>query len=106
MNEIYDLRQEISSVRSQLEQERLRHSRNNDCVEQDENINQELKGKLHSCWIENQLEEIKNKQEKIETILNQNNELLKFSHYFDQNSMEKYDGGYKIKEHKKHINCK
>ena len=71
MNEIYDLRQEISSVQSQLEQERLYHSRNNDCVEKEENINQELKDKLHSCQIENQLlrEEIKNKQKTIETIL-------------------------------------
>ena len=55
MNEIYDLRQDISSVRSQFEQERLHHSRNNDCVEEVENINQELKDKLHSCQIENQL---------------------------------------------------
>ena len=62
MEEIYDLRQEISSVRSQLEQERLHHSRNNDCVEKEESNDQELKDKLHSCQIENQLlrEEIKN----------------------------------------------
>ena len=99
MEEIYDLRQEISSVRSQLEQERLHHSRNNDCVEKEKNNNQELKDKLHSCQIENQLlrEEIKNKQE---TILKQNNELLKFNHYFNQNRMEKKDGEYKINEHK------
>ena len=34
------------------------------CVKEEENINQELKDKLHSCQIENQLlrEEIKNKQ--------------------------------------------
>ena len=102
MEEIYDLRQEISSVRSQLEQERLHHSRNNDCVEKEKNNNQELKDKLHSCQIENQLlrEEIKNKQKTIETILKQNNELLKFIHYFDQNRMKKKDGEYKINEHK------
>ena len=40
MNEIYDLRQGISLVRSQLEQERLHHLRNNDCVEKEDNINQ------------------------------------------------------------------
>ena len=64
MEEIYNLRQEISSVWSQLEQGRLHHSRNNDCVEKEKNNNQELKDKLHSCQIENQLlrEEIKNKQ--------------------------------------------
>ena len=75
MEEIYDLRQEISSVRSQLEQERLHYSRNNDCVEKEENNNQELKDKLHSFQTENQLlrEEIKNKQKTIETILKQNN---------------------------------
>ena len=94
MEEIYDLRQEISSVRSQLEQERLHQSRNNGYVEKEENNNQELKDKLHSCQIENQLlrEEIKNKQKTIETTLKQNNELLKFNHYFGQNRMEKKDG--------------
>ena len=93
MNEIYDLRQEMSSVWSQVEQKRLHHSRNNDCVEEVENINQELKDKLHSWQIENQLlrEEIENEQKTIETILNQNNELLKFNHYFDQHRMEKKD---------------
>ena len=67
IDEIYNLRQEISSVWSQLEQERLHHSRNNDCVEKAENNNQELKDKLHSWQIENQLliEEIKNKQKTI-----------------------------------------
>ena len=60
MEEIYDLRQEISSVRSQLEQERLHHSKNNDCMEKEENNNQKLKDKQ----IENQLlrEEINNKK--------------------------------------------
>ena len=42
MEEIYDLRQEISSVRSQLEQERVHHSRNNEYVEKEENNSQEL----------------------------------------------------------------
>ena len=71
-------------------------------MEKEKNNNQELKDKLHSCQIENQLlrEEIKNKQKTIETILKQNNELLKFIHYFDQNRMKKKDGEYKISEHK------
>ena len=94
MEEIYDLRQEISSVRSHLEQERLHQSRNNVYVEKEENNNQELKDKLHLCHIENQLlrEEVKNKQKTVETTRKQNNELLKFNHYFDQNRMEKKDG--------------
>ena len=49
------------------------------------NNDQELKDKLHSCQIENQL---------------LRDELLKFNHYFDQNRMEKKDGKYKINEHK------
>ena len=71
-------------------------------MEKEENINQKLKDKLHSCQIENQLlrEEIKNKQKTKETILYQNNELLKFNHYFDQNRVEKKTDGYKITEHK------
>ena len=71
-------------------------------MEKAKNNNQELKDKLHSWQIENQLliEEIKNKQKTIETIFKQNNELLKFNHYFDQNRMEKKDGEYKINEHK------
>ena len=61
MNEIYDLRQEISSVWSQLKQDSFDQSRNNDCVEEDEITNEELKAKLHSHQNENQLlkEEIK-----------------------------------------------
>ena len=34
------------------------------------------------------------------TTLNQNNKLLKFSHYFDENRVVKKDGGYKINKHK------
>ena len=72
-------------------------------MEEEENTNEELKANLHSCQKENQLskEEIKNKQK---TILNQNNELLKFNHYFDQNRMEKKVGGYKNKERKEKAN--
>ena len=70
--------------------------------EEEENINQELKEKLYSCQIEKQLlrEKIKIEQKTIEKIHDQNNELLKFNHYFDQNRMEKKDGRYKINERK------
>ena len=78
MEEIYELRQEISSVTPQLEHERLHHSRNNYCVEKQENNN--------------------NKKTPIETILKQNNELLKFNHQFDQSRMKKKDDEYKINE--------
>ena len=46
MSEIYDLRQEISLVRSQLKQEKLHHSRNNHYAEEEENINVKSKAKL------------------------------------------------------------
>ena len=52
-------------------------------MEKEENSQIELKDKLHLCQKENLLlrEEIKNKTKKaIETILNQNNELLKFNY--------------------------
>ena len=45
-------------------------------------------------------EQIKNTDKTIETVLNQNNELLKLNHFFDQNRMEKKDGKYKINKHK------
>ena len=66
-------------------------------------MNEELEVRFHSCQKENQLlkEEIKDKQKIIETVLNQNYELLKFRYYFGQNGIGKKDGGYKFKEHKK-----
>ena len=50
------------------------------------------------------MEEIKNKQKTVDKILNQNNELLKFSHYFDQSRMKKKEYRYKTKEHKEKRN--
>ena len=41
-----------------------------------------------------------NKHNTIETLLNQNNEFLKFNHYLDQNRTENRKGDYKINEHK------
>ena len=38
------------------------------------------------------------------TFNNQNKELLKFNHYFDQNRMEKKDGGNKTNYHKEKEN--
>ena len=66
-------------------------------------MNEELKVRFHSCQKKIQLlkEAIKDKEKIMETILNQNNELLKFRYYFGQNRIGKKDGGYKFKEHKK-----
>ena len=68
-------------------------------MENEENINEELIILMSERKLKK--EEIKNKQETKETILNQNNELLKFSHYFDQNRMVWKDGSHKFSEQRK-----
>ena len=96
LKEIYNLRQEFHLFdHNSNQKDFITH-----CVGEEKDTNEGLKAKLHSCQKENQLlkEEIENKQKTIETILNQNNELLKYNHYFDQNRMGKKDGKYKVKE--------
>ena len=88
MNEIYELRQEISSLQLKLQQEKLNQSGNNNVCEKDEKIIIEnLKTKLEFYQRENQLlkEEMMTKQRTIETILHQNNELLKLHQYYNKN---------------------
>ena len=84
MNEINDLRQEISSLQLKLQQEKLNQSRNNNVCRKDEKIIiEDLKTKLDFYQKENQLlkDETMAKQQTIETILYQNNELLKLDQY-------------------------
>ena len=88
MNEIYELRQEISSLQLKLQQEKLNQSGNNNVCEKDEKIIFEnLKTKLEFYQRENQLlkDETMTKQRTIETILHQNNELLKLHQYYNKN---------------------
>ena len=88
MNEIYELRQEISSLQLKLQQEKLNQSGNNNVCEKDEKIIIEnLKTKLEFYQRENQLlkDEMMTKQRTIETILHQNNELLKLHQYYNKN---------------------
>ena len=88
MNEIYELRQEISSLQLKLQQEKLNQSGNNNVCEKDEKIIIEnLKTKLEFYQRENQLlkDETMTKQRTIETILHQNNELLKLHQYYNKN---------------------
>ena len=88
MNEIYDLRQEISSLQLKLQQEKLNQSGYNNMCEKDENIIiEDLKTKLDFYQRENQLlkDETMAKQRTIETILYQNNELLKLDQYYNKN---------------------
>ena len=88
MNEIYDLRQEISSLQLKLQQEKLNQSGYNNICEKDEKINTEdLKTKLDFYQRENQLlkDETMAKHWTIETIPYQNNDLLKLDHYYNKN---------------------
>ena len=83
MNEIYELRQEIQSLQLKLQQEKLNQSGNNSVCEKDKKdkmiIIEDLKTKVEFYQRENQLlkNETMTKQRTIETILYQNNELLK-----------------------------
>ena len=88
MNEIYELRQEISSLQLKLQQEKLSQSGNNNVCEKDEKIIIEnLKTKLNFYQRENQLlkDETLTKKRTIEMILHQNNELLKLHQYYNKN---------------------
>ena len=79
MNEIYELRQEISSLQLKLQQEKVNQSGNNGVCEKGEKIIiEDLKTKLEFYHRENQLfkDETMAKQRTTETILHQNNELL------------------------------
>ena len=88
MNEIYELRQEISSIQLKLKQEKVNQSGNNNVCEKDEKIIIEnLKTKLEFYQRENQLlkDETITKQQTAETILHQSNELLKLHQYYNKN---------------------
>ena len=91
MNEIYELRQEISSLQLKLQQEKLNQSGNFSCEKDEKIIIKNLKTKLEFYQRENQLlkDEMITKQSTIETILHQNNELLKLHQYYNKNIEEK-----------------
>ena len=75
MKEIYELRQEISSLQLKLQQEKLNQSGNTKvCEKEDENIIYRRENQLL-------IDETMTKQGTIETILHQNNELLKLDQY-------------------------
>ena len=79
---------EISSLQLKHQQEKLSQSGNNNVSEKDEKIIiEDLKTKLEFYQRENQLlkDETITKQRKIETILHQNNELLKLDKQYNKN---------------------
>ena len=88
MNEIYELRQEVSSLQLKLQQEELYQLGNNNVCKKDEKIIiEDLKTKLDFYQRENEIlkDEMMAKQRTIETFLYQNNELLKLNQYFNKN---------------------
>ena len=87
INEIYDLRDEISSRQLKPQQEKLNQSGNNNICGQDKNIIIEnLEIKLDFYQGEKQLlkDEAIAKQRIIETVLYQNNEILNLDQYYNK----------------------
>ena len=97
MNEIFDLRQEITSLKLQLQQEKLSESKTNPCENEEKIVIENLKSQITSYKTENKFlkEEMKSKRNILDEILHQNSQLLKFDHYFNDttNKKRKYKGG-------------
>ena len=91
MNEIFDLRQEIASLKLQLQQEKLSKSKTNPCENEEKMVIENLKSQITSYKTENKFlkEEIKSKQNILDEILHQNSQLLKFDHYFNDTTNKK-----------------
>ena len=88
MNEIFDLRQEITSLQLQLQQEKLK---TNSCENEEKIVIENLKSQITSYKAENTFlkEEMKSKQNIFDEILHQNSQLLKFEHYFNNTTNKK-----------------
>ena len=91
MNEIFDLRQEITSLQLQLQQEKLSKSKTNSCENEEKIVIENLKSQITSYNVENTFlkEEMKSKQNILDEIFHQNSQLLKFDHYFNNTTNKK-----------------
>ena len=91
MNEIFDLRQEITSLKLQLQQQKLSESKTNFCENEEKIVIENLKSQITSCKTENKFlkEEMKSKKNILDEILHQNSQLLKFDHYFNDTTNKK-----------------
>ena len=91
INEIFDLRQEITSLQLQLQQEKLSKSKTNSCENEEKIVIENLKSQITSYKAENTFlkEEMKSKQNILDEILHQNSQLLKFDHYFNNTTNKK-----------------
>ena len=85
MNQIFDLRQEITSLQLQLQQEKLSKSKTNSSENEEKIVIENLKSQIALYKTENKFlkEEMKSKQNILDEILHQNRQLLKFDHYFN-----------------------
>ena len=91
MNEIFDLRQEITSLQLRLKQEKFSKSKTDSCESEGKIVIENLKSQITSYKIENKFlkEEMKSKQNILNEILHQNSQLLKFDHYFNDTTNRK-----------------
>ena len=90
MNEIFDLRQEITSLQLQLQQEKLSKSKTDSC-ENEKIVIENLKSQIASYKTENKFlkEEMKSKQNIFDEMLHQDSRVLKFDHYFNNTTNKK-----------------
>ena len=100
MDEIYTLRQDISSLQKQYHQDIISIKNDKQCSKDFNDIIKDLKAKLKSVENENSVlkEEIKNKKRIIDTVLDQNAELLKLNSSYVGHNVER-NIVYNNKEH-------
>ena len=91
MNEIFDLREEITSLQLQLQQEKLNKSKTDSCENEEKIVIENLKSQIASHKTENKFfkEEMKSKQNILDETLHQNSQLLKFNDYFNNTTNKK-----------------
>ena len=91
MNEIFDLRKEITSLQLQLHQEKLSKSKTNSYENEEKIIIENLKSQITSYKAKNTFlkEKMKSKQNILVEILYQNSQPLKFDHYFNNTTNKK-----------------
>ena len=90
-NEIFDLRQEITSLQLQLQQEKLSKSKTNSSENEEKIVIENLKSQIISYKAENTFlkEAMKSKQNILDEILHQNSQFLKFDHYVNNTTNKK-----------------
>ena len=91
MNEIFDLRQEITSLQLQLQQEKLSKLKTNFCENEEMIVIENLKSQIALYKTEHKFlkEEMKSKQNILDEMLHQNSQLLKFDRYFNDTRNKK-----------------